>query len=55
MLGGKLTAMRILLLNLGIESNHEVKQALSGQGYEITTERNLTVDEIVALSPEVLP
>ena len=54
MLGGKLTAMRILLLNLGIESNHEVKQALSGQGYEITAERNLTVDKILALSPEIL-
>jgi S1-C subfamily serine protease len=50
----KLTAMRILLLNLGIESTQEVKQALSGQGYEITTDRNLTVDEILALSPEVL-
>jgi S1-C subfamily serine protease/DNA-binding NarL/FixJ family response regulator len=46
--------MRILLLNLGMESIQEVKQALSGQGYEITTERNLTVDEILALSPEVL-
>jgi S1-C subfamily serine protease/DNA-binding NarL/FixJ family response regulator len=46
--------MRILLLNLGMESNHEVKQALSGQGYEITAERNLTVDKILALSPEIL-
>jgi S1-C subfamily serine protease len=50
----KLTAMRILLLNLGMETIQEVKQALSGQGYEINTERNLTVDEILALSPEVL-
>ena len=46
--------MRILLLSLGMESSQEVTQALSGQGYEITTERNLTVDEILALSPEVL-
>jgi len=46
--------MRILLLNLGMESTQEVKQALSGQGYEITTDRSLTVDEILALSPEVL-
>jgi len=46
--------MRILLLNLGVESTHEVKQALSGQGYEITTDRSLTVDEIISLSPEVL-
>src|SRR6266852_7551561 len=46
--------MRILLLNLGMESAHEVRQALSGQGYEITTARSLKVDEILALSPEVL-
>src|SRR5260221_365103 len=46
--------MRILLLNLGMESTREVKQALSGQGYEITADRSLTVDEILALSPEVL-
>ena len=47
-------AMRILLLNLGTESTQDVTQALSGQGYEITTERNLTVDEILALPPELL-
>jgi S1-C subfamily serine protease/DNA-binding response OmpR family regulator len=46
--------MRILLLNLGMESSREVKQALSGQGYEISTEGKLTVDEVLALSPEVL-
>jgi S1-C subfamily serine protease len=46
--------MRILLLNLGPESTQEVNQALSGQGYEITTDRRLTVDKILALSPEVL-
>src|SRR6202171_2619672 len=46
--------MRILLLNLGPESTQEVNQALSGQGYEITTDRGLTVDEILVLSPEVL-
>src|SRR6267143_78290 len=46
--------MYILLLNLGLESTQEVKQALSDQGYEISTERNLTVDEVLALSPEVL-
>jgi S1-C subfamily serine protease len=49
-----LTAMRVLLLNLGMESTQDVHKALSGQGYEITAERNLTVDEILALSPEVL-
>jgi S1-C subfamily serine protease/DNA-binding response OmpR family regulator len=46
--------MRILLLNLGMDSTREVKQALSGQGYEIAADRGLTVDEILALSPEVL-
>jgi S1-C subfamily serine protease len=46
--------MHILLLNLGAESAQEVEQALSGQGYEITTERGLTVDQILARSPEVL-
>ena len=46
--------MRILLLNLGPESTQEVNQALSGQGYEITTDRRLAVDKILALSPEVL-
>jgi len=49
-----LTAMRILLLNLGLESAEQVNQALSGQGYEITTDRRLTVEKILALSPEVL-
>src|SRR5438270_13502406 len=46
--------MRILLLNLGPESTQEVNQALSGQGYELTTGRRLRVDKILALSPEVL-
>src|SRR6266850_6558315 len=46
--------MRILLLNLGMESSPEVMKALSGQGYEITADGHLTVDEILALSPEVL-
>jgi S1-C subfamily serine protease len=49
-----LKAMRILLLNLGMDSTPEVKHALSGQGYEITADRNLTVGEILAFSPEVL-
>jgi S1-C subfamily serine protease len=49
-----MTAMRILLLNLGKESTQDVKQALSGQGYEIATERSLNVDEILVLSPEIL-
>ena len=46
--------MRILLLNLGMESTQEAKQVLSAQGYEVTTSRGLTVDETLAVSPDVL-
>jgi S1-C subfamily serine protease/DNA-binding response OmpR family regulator len=46
--------MRVLLLNLSSETNGLVKSALAGQGYEIATESELTVDEVLALSPEVL-
>jgi S1-C subfamily serine protease/DNA-binding response OmpR family regulator len=52
--GDKLTAMRILLLNLDTKSTQEVRQALSGQGYEIVADRSVTLDEILALSPELL-
>ncbi len=54
LIGDKVTAMHVLLLNLGTESTQEVQQALLGQGYKITANRNLTVDEILALSPGVL-
>jgi S1-C subfamily serine protease/DNA-binding response OmpR family regulator len=46
--------MRVLLLDLNSETNELVKSALAGQGYEITTESELTVDEVLALSPQVL-
>ena len=46
--------MRILLLNLGSASLEAVNTALAGQGYEIATQSGLTVEEVVALSPEVL-
>jgi S1-C subfamily serine protease len=46
--------MRILLVNLGRGSTQEVKQALSDQGNEIITGRSSTVDEILAVFPEVL-
>src|ERR1700733_15766121 len=52
--GNKVAAMRILLLNLDQGSTQEVTQALSGQGYEITTGRDFSVDEIVGLSPGVV-
>jgi S1-C subfamily serine protease len=46
--------MRVLLLNLNAETKDLVSSALAGQGYEIATETGLTVDEVIALSPEVL-
>ena len=46
--------MRVLLVNLGAESSEAVKQALSGQGYEIPTARTQAVDEVLGFSPEVL-
>ncbi len=46
--------MRVLLLNLNSETNELVSSALAGQGYDVTTESGLTVDEVLALSPEVL-
>ena len=46
--------MRILLLDLGVESTRAVEQALSGQGYNMAAERGLTVDQVLARSPELL-
>jgi len=46
--------MRILVLNLRSESLDATTRALSGQGYEILTESGLTVDQVLALAPEVL-
>jgi DNA-binding response OmpR family regulator len=46
--------MRILLLNLGPASIEPVHAALAGQGYEIHTEGGLTVEDILARSPEVV-
>jgi len=46
--------MRILLLDVGVESTERVEQALASQGYEITTGHNFTVDQVFALSPDVL-
>jgi DNA-binding response OmpR family regulator len=47
-------AMRILLLNLCSESTQAVQQALSDQGYDIAAEQSLTVDEVLARTPELL-
>ena len=46
--------MRILLLSLGPASIEVVNTALAGQGYEIVTEGQLTVEGILARSPSVL-
>jgi serine protease Do len=46
--------MRILLLNLSAASFEAVQGSLTGQGYEIATENGLTVEGVLALSPEVL-
>jgi S1-C subfamily serine protease/DNA-binding NarL/FixJ family response regulator len=46
--------MRILLLDLDSDSTQKVEEALSGQGYEITTGHSLTVDDILAGSPGVV-
>jgi len=46
--------MRILLLNLGTESTQAVEHTLSGQGYDIAAERSLTIDQVLARSPELL-
>src|SRR6266404_3856712 len=51
---GRLADMRLLLLDLSSETSELVNSALAGQGYEIATESELTVDEVVALSPEVI-
>src|ERR1700693_3373110 len=46
--------MRILILNLRPESLDATTRALSGQGYELVVENGLTVDQVLALCPEVL-
>ncbi len=46
--------MRILLLDLGSLSLGAVNAALAGQGYDVTTDDGLTVEEVLALRPEVL-
>ncbi len=42
------------MLDLSSETSELVSSALAGQGYEIATESELTVDEVLALSPEVI-
>jgi S1-C subfamily serine protease/DNA-binding response OmpR family regulator len=46
--------MRVLLLNLGVDSLQAANSSLAGQGYDVATDRGLAVDQVLALSPEVL-
>lgn len=46
--------MRVLLLNLGADSLEAASKVLAGQGYDIVTERGLTVEQVLALAPEVV-
>lgn len=46
--------MRILLLNLSVETVAEVNRALGGQGYDVMTESGISVDDVLMLAPGVL-
>jgi S1-C subfamily serine protease/CheY-like chemotaxis protein len=46
--------MRILLLNLSPGSTDEVNHALSGQGYEVSSETTADIAQIESIAPEIL-
>jgi S1-C subfamily serine protease len=46
--------MRVLLLNLGVDSLRGANKSLGSQGYDVATHQGLAVDQILTLSPEVL-
>ena len=46
--------MRVLLFNLGVDSLQAANSSLASQGYDVATNRGLAVDQVLALSPEVL-
>jgi S1-C subfamily serine protease len=46
--------MRVLLLNLGVDSQQAANESLASQGYDVATHHGLGVDQVLALSPEVL-
>jgi len=54
LLEDKLKAMRILLVNLAVESVQAVERALLGHGYEIIKVSSGTVEEVLTLSPGFL-
>jgi len=46
--------MRVLLLNLAVDSLRAANKSLGSQGYDVATHHGLAVDQILTLSPEVL-
>jgi S1-C subfamily serine protease len=46
--------MRVLLLNLGTESLEAATKALAGQGYDVATAQDWTVEQVLTMSPQVL-
>jgi len=46
--------MRVLLLNLGVDSLRAANKSLASQGYDVATHHGLAADQILTLSPEVL-
>ena len=46
--------MRVLLLNLGVDSMEAANKSLASQGYDVSAHHGLTVDQVLKLSPEVL-
>jgi len=46
--------MRVLLLNLGVDSMEAANRSLASQGYDVSTHHGLAVDQVLKLSPEVL-
>jgi len=47
-------AMRILMVDVSEESASAVRNALTGQGFEIQSERGISADQVVASLPEVV-
>jgi len=46
--------MRVLLLNLGVDSLRAANKSLAGQGYDVSARRCQSADQVLILSPEVL-
>ena len=46
--------MRVLLLNLGVDSLQAANKSLASQRYDVVTHHGSAVDQVLALSPEVL-